>query len=266
MEHGREASASPISIVTQPFHELLYDDTAIDELLFLERRMRVRYVEVLRARDRVVSQTEYYQQPAWKQRGLDGDHMLKSLMRCLASFDQTKYRRSVAQMEMHLIMTQACLRQIYGSSYLSKRPELLRRFGVSNFKSLVAIFATRRFGKTFALAQFIAAFMWTQERSVINVFSLAVRASKAIVDKIVMMLDVLVPTGTKLPIRTKNQEVLTIVNPHGIASTAYSFPCSEIRFGSSPSFVLCLLSVCFQTIETRLRFAKIGWLVGWLAG
>lgn len=208
---------------------LRFDSNLVD-IERLETRLRNLHLDAVVARDRLTSLSEYYRQPLWKRAARPGDQMLASLFRCLAAFDQTKFRRSPAQMEMHVIMTQACLRQIYGSEYLSKEPDLLRRFGVSTFRSLVAIFATRRFGKTFALAQFIAAFMWTQERSVINVFSLSRRASKSMVDKILMMLDVLLPQGMKLEIKTKNEEVLTIVNPMGICSTVYSYPCSEIRF------------------------------------
>lgn len=209
--------------------ETLLYDSHLPELVEFEARLERRFKDAMYARDRLVSTSEYYQQPLWKRESRPGDLMLNALFRSLAVFDQTKFRRSPSQMEMHVLMTQACLRQIYGTEYLSKLPELLQRFGVSSFLSLVAVFATRRFGKTFALAQFIAAFMWSQERSVINVFSLSRRASRSMVDKILMMLQVLVPEDTKLEIKAKNEEVLTIMNPLGICSTVYSYPCSEIR-------------------------------------
>lgn len=222
--------------------ETLLYDSHLPELAEFEARLERRFKDAMYARDRLVSISEYYQQPLWKRESRPGDLMLNALFRSLAVFDQTKFRRSPSQMEMHVLMTQACLRQIYGTEYLSKLPELLQRFGVSSFLSLVAVFATRRFGKTFALAQFIAAFMWSQERSVINVFSLSRRASRSMVDKILMMLQVLVPEDTKLEIKAKNEEVLTIMNPLGICSTVYSYPCSEIRhLYISISISICML-------------------------
>jgi hypothetical protein len=213
-----------------PSHALLYDNSLISGLLEMERQVRIQYVESLRAKDRVTTQAEVYNQESLKNKKRSGDYMLNALITCLARFDQTKYRRSMAQMEMHTLMTQACLPQIYGAEYLSKRPELLRRFGISTFNTMVAIFATRRFGKTFALAQFIAAFMWTQEISVINTFSLAARTSSAIVAKIVTFLKILDEEGKLLKFIIHNQETLRIRNAHGVESTAYSYPCSKIRF------------------------------------
>jgi len=211
-------------------HWDLYYDSNVPEAFQFEQSLKKQYKDSVYKRDRLISTQEYYQQPTWKREKQTGDQMIEALFKCLAGIDQTKFRRSPSQMEMHVLMTQACLRQIYGTEYLSKLPELLQRFEVATFHSLVSIFATRRFGKTFALAQFIAAFMWTQQRSVINVFSLSRRASISMVNKILMMLYLLVPKGSKLQINRHNQEELIIVNPAGIASTVYSYPCSEIRF------------------------------------
>jgi len=249
-----------VTALTDALQERLRFDSNLVDIERLENRLQNLHLDAVVARDRLASLSEYYRQPLWKRAARPGDQMLASLFRCLAAFDQTKFRRSPAQMEMHVIMTQACLRQIYGSEYLSKEPDLLRRFGVSTFRSLVAIFATRRFGKTFALAQFIAAFMWTQERSVINVFSLSRRASKSMVDKILMMLDVLLTHGMKLEIKTKNEEVLTIVNPMGICSTVYSYPCSEIRFMST-IYIYVYVYVCVCP-WTRKRTKKTGVRLG----
>ena len=218
--------------------DLRYDSFA-EEMVQFEADIRVRYQEAVRSRDRLTTSTEFYRQPSWKRNRRTGDQMLDSLLNCLATFDSTQFERSPPQVEMHSIWTQSCLRQIYDTEYLSKQPALMRRFGVSHFHSLVAIFATRRFGKTFAMAQFIAAFLWTQERSVINVFSLSRRNSRAMVDKIIMMLGVLVDGIENVEIKVKNQEVLTIVNPSGAESTVYSYPCSEIRC-TVPPFSFCM--------------------------
>lgn len=232
-------------------------DSIVQEAVAFEETLVKRYREARRSRDVLVSPAEYYRQPSWLRDRRTGDLMLDSLFNCLATFDDTKFERSPPQMEMHMIWTQACLRQIYGGEYLSKQPELMQRFGVSTFQSLVAIFATRRFGKTFAMAQFIAAFIWTQERSVINVFSLSRRASKSMVDKILMMLGMLVGGVENLETKVKNQEVLTVVNPLGIQSTVYSYPCSKIRLCFfvclSISLCVCVLFVMIIVISIKIN-------------
>ena len=204
-------------------------DSLVDETARLERQFHGLYVDAQRARDVLPSPADYYNQPAWKREKVSGDVMLQALLDCLARFDQTKFRRSKQQVEMHLLWTMACLPQIYGDEYMSKQPELLRRFGVPSFWSFVAIFATRRFGKTFALSMFVAAFLWSQQRSVVSIFSIAKRTSTAITQKVLTLLQAIVAPGEKLVKDRHNEEQLTIVNPMGVKSTAYSYPCSDIR-------------------------------------
>lgn len=204
-------------------------DSLVDDLVLLEQQFREQYAEALRARDIITPPADYYNQPAWKRRKVSGDMMLQALLDCLARFDQTQFRRSRQQVEMHLIWTMACLPQIYGDEYMSKIPELLRRFGVPSFWAFVAIFATRRFGKTFALSQFVSAYLWSQKRSVVSIFSMASRQSRAITKKIVTLLKFIIAPGETLVVKRHNEEQLTIVNPLGAESTAYSYPCSSIR-------------------------------------
>lgn len=228
-EEEERVEEAPERRITLPDYDSLVDETAR-----LERQFHGLYVDAQRARDVLPSPADYYNQPAWKREKVSGDVMLQALLDCLARFDQTKFRRSKQQVEMHLLWTMACLPQIYGDEYMSKQPELLRRFGVPSFWSFVAIFATRRFGKTFALSMFVAAFLWSQQRSVVSIFSIAKRTSTAITQKVLTLLQAIVAPGEKLVKDRHNEEQLTIVNPMGVKSTAYSYPCSDIRPPSLP--------------------------------
>ena len=201
----------------------------VSDLVALEHRLADMSLKARKARDVLCKPADYFLQPRWKRQTFSGDQMLDSLEACLAKFDTTEFRRSPEQKEMHLMWTQASIAQIYAAEYASKLPELLRRYKVPIFWPFVAIFATRRFGKTFAMAMFVAAFLWTQQRSVISVFSISQRTSKAMMDKILMMLHKLVPKGKELQVVVKNQENLSIINSIGITSIVYSYPCSEIR-------------------------------------
>ena len=197
-------------------------------------------------RDVLVDGTSYYAQPAHLRQRFSGDMRLEALFDCLACFDQTEFRRSNEQREMHILWAQACIPQIYGSAEFAARlPDILRRFGVSALWTFIAIFATRRFGKTFGMAQFIAALIWTQHKSVVNVFSMAKVSSDAMAEKILMMLEVIRPPGYDLQLeRNKTTGRLSIVNPMGIRSTVYAYPCSEIRSPPSPPPLFLSVVAC----------------------
>ena len=212
-----------------PAQNLMQCHSIVSDLVDLEQRLADMSLKARRDRDVLCKPVDYFLQPRWKRQTFSGDQMLESLEVCLAKFDTTEFRRSPEQKEMHLLWTQASVAQIYAAEYASKLPELLRRYKVPIFWPFVAIFATRRFGKTFAMAMFVAAFLWTQQRSVISVFSISQRTSKAMMDKILMMLQKLVPKDKELQVVTKNQEELRIINSIGVASNVYSYPCSEIR-------------------------------------
>jgi hypothetical protein len=203
----------------------------VPELMRLEKLALKRSRQAKLARDVLVGAESRSARPAHLQQQFSGDQRLNSLFECLARFDQTDFKRSDEQIEMHILWAQACVPQIYGKEYASRKPAILRRFGVSLLWSYIAIFATRRFGKSMALAQFIAAFLLTQEKTVINVFSMAKVTSTAMADKILMMLDVICPPSHDLKTkRNKQTGLLSIITPENIRSTVYAFPCSEIRF------------------------------------
>jgi len=151
---GEQDEDSLIRTLTASLHHLRLHqacDSIVDEMVALEADLERMRLSALKARDVLQAPSEFYLQPRWKREACSGDQMLQALFDCLSRFDQGKFRRSREQVEMHLMWTQACLPQIYAHEYPSKLPELLRRFGVSSFWAYVAIFATRRFGKTFAM-------------------------------------------------------------------------------------------------------------------
>lgn len=203
------------------------ETSIVDEVGVLEANLRKLCLNAARERDTLRSPASYFLQPRWRRSTVSGDMMLDALFKCLARFDRTKFKRSKQQKEMHLLWTIACLPQIYGEEYMAKYPELLKRFNLPSVTTYVAIFATRRFGKTMALSQFIAAFMWSQLKSLINVFSLSQRASTGLREKTLMCLRMIVNDDEELIIPRQNQETLSIINPMGVESKLYSYPASK---------------------------------------
>lgn len=201
--------------------------TIVDDIEILEETLHRSSLAATKKRDVFSDPSDYFLQPSWKRNTASGDVMVESLLECLGRFDRTDFSRSKEQREMHLLWTMACLCQIYGHEYMAKIPSLLRRFNVSSFSPYVAIFATRRFGKTFAMAMFVAAFLWTQRRSVISVFSISQRTSIAMKNKIITMLRKMLGSGYEIEFKVSNAEQLTIINGLGEESTVYSYPCSD---------------------------------------
>jgi len=199
----------------------------VDDIEGLEEKLRRLSIDAIHKRDVIPDPSEFYLQPRWKRTAASGDVMVESLLEHLSRFDRTEFNRSKEQREMHLLWTMASLCQIYGHEYTAKVPSLLRRFNVSSFWPYVAIFATRRFGKTFAMAMFVAAFVWTQRKSVISVFSISQRTSIAMKNKIITMLRKMLGHGQEIEFKVSNAEQLTIVNALGEESTVYSYPCSD---------------------------------------
>jgi hypothetical protein len=111
-----------------------------------------------------------------------GDATLSALFSKLEQIDGLEFPRSHHQIKFHDCFTRACLRIIYGADYERCEPQLLREFAVPEFRTEVMIVTPRRFGKTFSVAQYCAAFAASVMGKEVAIFSTGRRASKKILD------------------------------------------------------------------------------------
>jgi hypothetical protein len=210
----------------------------VGEIAKLEMAFEKKCRVAMAQRDTLTDAASYFLEPEWRRNASSGDDMVESLLEHLAMFDTAvvngkKMTRSKEQREMHLLWVMACLPQIYGKEeYAAKLPLLRKRFNMVEFHTYVAIFATRRFGKTFAMAMFVAAFMWSQRSSVVNVFSLSQRTSEAMKKKIKAMVGIMLRIPlSEINTKKDNMEEFRIINKHGEESVVYSYPCSSMLRG-----------------------------------
>lgn len=112
-----------------------------------------------------------------------GDSRLVALRGALAHLD-IKYCRSKHQRLFHDAFIASCIRNIYRDEYSSCYLRILEENGWSECRQEVFICCPRRFGKTFAVAMFVAAYAMTQDEQRICIFSPSRRQSKMLLDQI----------------------------------------------------------------------------------
>jgi len=129
--------------------------------------------------------------PIWKQytrefissTKVGGDKRLADLNNCLNWFD-SKYQRSTHQIEFHKAFMASCLRNIYQDEFSANFLRILQENELTEARQEVFICCPRRFGKTFAVGLFCAAYLLTQPEQKICVFSPSKRQSKMMLDLI----------------------------------------------------------------------------------
>lgn len=98
--------------------------------------------------------------------------------------------RSVGQREFHRAFLCACLPHIVGEDEWEKhRSAFLKRYDEDEFKAEVLVTTPRRFGKTTAVAIFVAALLVTCPRMWVSIFSTGKRASKSLLQQIKEVID-----------------------------------------------------------------------------
>mgnify|MGYP001289592586 CR=1 FL=1 len=129
--------------------------------------------------------------PLWKSYTKDhmeaqnstGDSRLAALRGALAHLD-IKYCRSKHQRLFHDAFIASCIRNIYRDEYSSCYLRILEENNWSECRQEVFICCPRRFGKTFAVAMYCAAYAMTQDEQRICIFSPSRRQSKMLLDQI----------------------------------------------------------------------------------
>jgi hypothetical protein len=97
---------------------------------------------------------------------------------------------------------------IYRDDFQKVVAEVMRKNKWTILKQEVFCLTPRRFGKTIAVAMFVAAILWTQPNVEISVFSTGQRASERMMDSIVEVLDCF--EGFRTRIVKKVQETVKI--------------------------------------------------------
>lgn len=112
---------------------------------------------------------------------IGGDQRLQKLYDQLAFYD-TKYQRSQQQIVFHQAFIASCLRNIYRDEFSANFLRILQENELTEARQEVFICCPRRFGKTFAVGLFCAAYLLTQPGQKICIFSPSRRQSKMMLD------------------------------------------------------------------------------------
>lgn len=196
------------------------DYTAMDTL-FLHNLMVEE--EEARRKEHVYAADMQVMDPALDKASVKGDFVVEEIFTVL---DSMGLRRSEQQREFHREFVKACLPKIYGESFETERERILEKFNLKQIEYEVLIMTPRQFGKTTAVAMFMAALAWAAPNIIVSVFSTAGRASTALLTKAHAFLLAL-PNARSRVVR-KNDEFLQFSGPDGKHGgdirTLYSFP------------------------------------------
>jgi hypothetical protein len=100
-----------------------------------------------------------------------GDQNLERLYATLAEIDAADYPRSHHQRKFHDSFIKASLRSIYTDDYAVCEKRLQERFRTDYINPIVMIVTPRRFGKTYSVAQYVAAYTAAVHGKEVAIFS-----------------------------------------------------------------------------------------------
>lgn len=152
-----------------------------------------------------------------------GMERLKLLIKCLSILDK-RYPRSRHQLEFHKAFISANLVNILGADLHPNITKIIETYGIDDIKLDIIIDTPRRFGKTTGVAQFVAAFLYSQPGKTVSIYSTCKRASVSILDKIKEMLYLI--HGDNTCFLAKNQEVIKVHCQQGGETECHSYPSS----------------------------------------
>lgn len=183
---------------------------------------------------------EYYSKEVARRVGrVDGDKKLKDLRRCLVRLDQMGFRRTNHQITFHEAFIAACISQIYQDDLQRNLVRILEENNFSELNSEIAVVCPRRWGKTMAVAIFVASFIFTQPGAEVCIYSVAKRASLMLLMKVYAMVRRLCDDDShfKSIVMSFNQEEFKIQTINGGVGLVRSYP-SNSKVGAlfpSPS-------------------------------
>lgn len=135
---------------------------------------------------------------------IDGDLVMKRLNHTLSSF---QWKRSDSQVLFHECFNRAILKRAYGSSWEANAVRVMSSLGLSRLKTEVMIMTPRRWGKSVAVAMWIAGALVNIPSVSIGVFSTGQRASTYLMDLVLRFLHE-VPDGFQRIIKQTDAELM----------------------------------------------------------
>lgn len=111
-----------------------------------------------------------------------GDQRLRAIRKALKFIDANGTKRSKHQVQMHDGFIAACIRNIYKSEFAANYMRILKDNAWDECCSEVLVCCPRRFGKTFAVGMFVAAYAMTQPNCKICIFSPGRRQSEMMLE------------------------------------------------------------------------------------
>ena len=101
-----------------------------------------------------------------------GDRLLQKMRSALHFFDSTNdYERSAHQRQFHESMIAACIRHIYADEFADNFVQILEDNNWTSARQEIMICCPRRFGKTWAVGMFCAAYLYSIPSCEICIFS-----------------------------------------------------------------------------------------------
>ncbi len=158
------------------------------------------------------------------QGGGAGMKRLRFLIETLARLDTLGYRRSKHQRWFHKAFIGASLKKIVGDDLYKNLGTLLEEFELDEIRTDVILYTPRRFGKTMAVALYLAGYLWTQPSCEVSVYSPGRRASTKLLVAVWKMLVALNGGQEKGAIYAKNFETLECFGTGSSASVLHSYP------------------------------------------
>ncbi len=184
-----------------------------DKLDFEERRKK----EL-----RIIRKSDYYKESEYQRKTTSGDEKLSDLYEALDRLDEVGFKRSSAQRQFHMHYISACLKKIYGKDLNRNLARILKEHDLEELRSDVIVSTPRRWGKTFSVALYVAAYLWSQPGCEVSIYSTGRRASRKILALIWKMVVAL--AGGERIIQEYNVENLVIFGKRGEISKCFSYP------------------------------------------
>ena len=136
--------------------------------------------------------------------------------------DERGFKRSKSQREFHKHYISACLKKIFGKDLHRNMLRIMEMFKMKEVRSDVIVCTPRRWGKTFSVALYVAACIWSQPGWEVSIYSTGRRASRKLLMLIRKMIVAI--AGSDSCILQFNEENLEVRGMWGIASKCSSYP------------------------------------------
>lgn len=146
--------------------------------------------------------------------------------------DNPHPKRFHLQVTFHEHMINACLSKIYEREWESQYPQIMKKHNIKKMKREIVISCPRRFGKTYSVALFAAAYFLVVPTATIAIFSTGKRTAGKLMALIKVFLSNY-PGFENIKVNTNSQEELSMT--FGVNDIrSISVNCSSIRVCFSP--------------------------------